>query len=75
MALPISSERVEAFERKGFGMFIHLRLYSQLGQGDWAQFITKIPMPEYGDWNSSKIWQKSSLRLKQPAIRMGWILS
>jgi len=47
MALPIPSERVKAFERKGFGMFIHWGLYSQLGQGEWAQFIAKIPMPEY----------------------------
>jgi alpha-L-fucosidase len=37
-ALPIPAPlpRIRAFERLGFGMFVHWGLYSQLGQGEWV---------------------------------------
>lgn len=47
MAIPVPEKRVAAFEKFGFGMFIHWGLYSQMGQGEWIQNIGKIPMEEY----------------------------
>lgn len=47
MAIPIPTKRVSRFEVMAFGMFIHWGLYSQLGQGEWAQHIQNIPMDEY----------------------------
>ena len=34
--LPVPLPRIRAFERLGFGMFVHWGLYSQLGQGEWV---------------------------------------
>ena len=47
MAVPIPEKRIANFEKMGFGMFIHWGLYSQLGKGDWAMHIHKIPKEEY----------------------------
>ncbi|WP_409342779.1 alpha-L-fucosidase [Paenibacillus sp. MBLB4367] len=47
MAIPIPEPRIARFEKQAFGMFIHWGLYSQLGQGEWAQHIQNIPMNEY----------------------------
>ncbi len=33
---PVPLPRIRAFERRGFGLFLHWGLYSQLGQGEWA---------------------------------------
>ncbi|WP_054023590.1 alpha-L-fucosidase [Bacillus sp. FJAT-28004] len=44
---PIPSQHVSRFERLGFGMFIHWGLYSQLGQGEWAMHLNRIPKEEY----------------------------
>ena len=47
MSIPQPLPRVEAFEKMGFGLFLHWGLYSQLGTGEWSQFIHKISIPEY----------------------------
>ena len=47
MAVPIPEKRIANFEKMGFGMFIHWGLYSQLGKGEWAMHIHKIPKEEY----------------------------
>jgi alpha-L-fucosidase len=38
---------ISAFERLGFGMFVHWGLYSQLGQGEWIMRLKGIPKAEY----------------------------
>ena len=40
-------ERIERFEKMGFGMFVHFGLYSVLGKGEWALNRLEIPMDEY----------------------------
>lgn len=47
MAIPVPEKRVSDFEKLGFGMFIHWGLYSQLGRGEWVQFMERIPKKEY----------------------------
>ncbi len=45
--IPIPQKRVQDFEELGFGMFVHWGLYAQLGMGEWAMHIHKIPKEEY----------------------------
>ena len=45
--LPVPAARVAAFERMGFGMFVHWGLYSQLGQGEWTMTMHGIGKDEY----------------------------
>ncbi|MDQ0901868.1 alpha-L-fucosidase [Paenibacillus sp. V4I7] len=45
--IPEPSQHVAAFERMGFGMFIHWGLYSQLGRGEWVMNIDRIAKEEY----------------------------
>ncbi len=45
--IPTPLKRVKEFEELGFGMFVHWGLYSQLGIGEWAMNIRKIPKEEY----------------------------
>lgn len=47
MSYPIPEKRIAEFESRGFGMFIHWGLYSQLNQGEWAMFMQQIPMEQY----------------------------
>ncbi|MBR7139711.1 MAG: alpha-L-fucosidase [Lentisphaeria bacterium] len=47
MSLPQPAARISAFEKMGFGMFIHWGLYSQLGAGEWVQDFRQIPFGEY----------------------------
>lgn len=47
MAIPVPEKRIASFEKRGFGMFIHWGLYSQLGQGEWIMNMKKIPKEEY----------------------------
>ncbi len=47
MSVPVPEKRISDFEKLGFGMFIHWGLYSQLGKGEWAMHIHKIPKSEY----------------------------
>lgn len=45
--IPRPAPHVAAFERLGFGMFVHWGLYSILGQGEWAMHMQNIPKAEY----------------------------
>ena len=47
MSIPIPLPRVAAFEKLGFGMFVHWGLYSQLGQGEWTMAINHLDREEY----------------------------
>ena len=47
MSIPIPLPRVEAFEKMGFGLFVHWGVYSQMGKGEWAMHYYQIPIPEY----------------------------
>jgi len=47
LASPTPLPRVAAYERLGFGLFLHWGLYSQLGQGEWIQHLKPVPMDEY----------------------------
>ena len=47
MSVPVPLPRVEAFEKLGFGMFVHWGLYSLVGRGEWAPLLHKIPFEEY----------------------------
>lgn len=47
MTQPTPEPRHERFEKLAYGMFIHWGLYSQLGQGEWIQYLRKIPIEEY----------------------------
>ncbi|MFV0336699.1 MAG: alpha-L-fucosidase [Chthoniobacterales bacterium] len=46
-ALPKPTNRVAAFERLGFGLFLHWGLYSQMGKGEWIQHAQNISVREY----------------------------
>ena len=47
MSIPVALPRIAEFEKMGFGMFLHWGLYSQLGQGEWAQAVQEIPFCQY----------------------------
>lgn len=47
MAIPIPEKRIADFENLGLGMFVHWGIYSQMGIGEWAMNIAKIPKEEY----------------------------
>ena len=47
MGIPAPLPRVAAFEKLGFGMFVHWGLYSQLGQGEWTMSINHLDRKEY----------------------------
>ena len=34
--LPVAPQYIKNFEQLGFGMFVHLGLYSQLNKGEWV---------------------------------------
>ncbi len=44
---PVPPKRIREFEELGLGLFVHWGLYSQLGIGEWAMHIRKIPKSEY----------------------------
>ena len=48
MSIPLPLPRVAAFEKLGFGLFLHWGLYSQMGEGEWCQAYKRIPPSEYG---------------------------
>lgn len=50
MSIPAPLPRVAAFEKLGFGIFVHWGLYSQWGMGEWAQYIYNVPSEEYSKW-------------------------
>ncbi len=43
----IIEPRIKAFEKLGFGMFVHFGIYSVLGKGEWSKYILHIPDEEY----------------------------
>lgn len=47
MSYPIPAKRIAEFEERGFGMFIHWGLYSQLEQGEWTLNLHKWEKGEY----------------------------
>ena len=50
MSIPDALPRVAAFEKMGFGIFVHWGLYAQGGRGEWAQRIYEIHPDEYAKW-------------------------
>ncbi|MBE6406403.1 MAG: alpha-L-fucosidase [Lentisphaerae bacterium] len=50
MSIPTPLPRVAAFEKLGFGIFVHWGLYSQWGRGEWAQCIYNVHPDEYAKW-------------------------
>ncbi|HAT11867.1 MAG TPA: alpha-L-fucosidase [Planctomycetes bacterium] len=46
--IPTPLPRIRAFERLGFGMFVHWGLYSQLGQGEWVWTYHESVRRDYG---------------------------
>ena len=46
-AIPTAPEYIKYFEQLGFGMFVHLGLYSQLSRGEWSMYIHKIDKEKY----------------------------
>ena len=46
-AIPVPEPRVARFETLAYGLFLHWGLYSQLGRGEWVQFLEKIPSDAY----------------------------
>ena len=47
MDIPTPLPRIAAFEKLGFGIFIHWGLYSQYGKGEWAFRHCKLNRDEY----------------------------
>ncbi len=47
MSIPQPLPRIAAFEKLGFGMFVHWGLYSQMGTGEWIQHAGNIDYLEY----------------------------
>ena len=45
--IPTPEKRIAEFEKKGFGMFIHYGLYSQMGKGEWIMCNGRIPEEKY----------------------------
>ena len=43
----IIEKRVKAFEKMGFGLFVHYGIYSVLGKGEWSKELLKLPWDEY----------------------------
>ena len=43
----IVREYIKAFEKLGFGMFVHFGAYSQLGMGEWVKEVHHVPDEEY----------------------------
>ena len=50
MNIPEPLSRVAAFEKMGFGIFVHWGLYAQGGRGEWAQHVYNVPSDEYAKW-------------------------
>lgn len=45
--MPVPEPRVAAFEKMGFGLFMHYGLYSLLERGEKVMYFEKIPSAEY----------------------------
>lgn len=47
MTIPVPAKYIADFEERGFGMFIHWGLYSQLAQGEWTMNLHHISQEKY----------------------------
>ena len=47
MSIPVPAPYIAQFEQRGFGMFIHWGLYSQLAQGEWTMNLHHISNEKY----------------------------
>ena len=47
MSIPVPAKYIADFEKRGFGMFIHWGLYSQLAQGEWTMNLHHISQEKY----------------------------
>lgn len=47
MSIPQPLPYIAAFEKLGFGLFVHWGLYSQLGQGEWTRHVHNRDQAEY----------------------------
>lgn len=47
MSIPTPAKYVADFERRGFGMFVHYGLYSELAQGEWTMELHHISKERY----------------------------
>ena len=47
MSVPVPAKYIADFERRGFGMFIHWGLYSQLAQGEWTMNLHHLSQTDY----------------------------
>ena len=49
MSIPVLAKYIADFEKRGFGMFIHWGLYSQLAQGEWTMNLHHISQEKYNE--------------------------
>ena len=49
MSIPVPAKYIADFEKRGFGMFIHWGLYSQLAQGEWTMNLHYISQEKYNE--------------------------
>jgi len=47
MSIPAPLPRIRAFEKLGYGLFLHWGLHALVGRGVWGQAFTKTPPAEY----------------------------
>ena len=47
MAIPTAAPYIQAYEQLGFGMFVHMGLYSILGRDAWYWSLEHVPDDEY----------------------------
>lgn len=47
MAIPVATSYIKAFEQLGFGMFVHMGLYSMLNSGEWYWEVDGYPDDDY----------------------------
>ena len=64
-------EYITAFEKLGFGMFVHFGLYSTVGKGEWAKHILQIPDDTYkklpAKFKVKKTWAKELVKTAKDA--------
>ena len=67
----IVKEYIKNFEKLGFGMFVHLGLYSLLSKGEWSKWNLKIADDEYNSlykkFNPKPDWAKELVKVAKKA--------
>lgn len=51
--IPQAPQYIKDFEQLGFGMFVHLGLYSKLNRGEWVYHINNLDKAEYQNLKNS----------------------